>query len=56
MPHTSIATYRGIKKQEQKLEISQPGKLFSRVLTEIEAVLWLLTSQTLRKCQSWEES
>lgn len=56
MPSTATAAYRGIQKQAQKLDISQPEKLFPRVLTETKAVLWLLISQTLRKRQSWKES
>lgn len=48
---TAIAPYRGIKKRARNLDISQPGKLFTRVLTETKAVLWLI-SQTLMKCQS----
>lgn len=44
MPSIVIAAYKDIKKKTEKLDISQPGKLFPRVLTEIGAVLWLLTN------------
>jgi len=43
VPSILIAPYTGFKTQTQKSDISLPRKLFPRVLTEIGAVLWLLT-------------